>query len=159
MSPARLKDAFNEWSFMDPHLRLAVVVTDIQSHILSFSPPPEETTMVLQRMILYIVATVAQACQTFHRHYSGCCRVITLSGFFTRKDSAIGNRRMETLMAAQEAVKIMVHPHLVNHSLSPLMSGDMSKLFPKTAEDPCPSLKRSLLKEMHAALALACPED
>ena len=54
---------------MDPHLRLAVVSSDIQSHILSFSPPPKETVMVLQRMILDIVATVANACRTFHRHY------------------------------------------------------------------------------------------
>ena len=136
MSLARLKDAFNEWSSMDPHSRLAVVVTDIQSHILSFSPSPEETAMVFERMILDIVAMVAEACQTFHRHYSGRCRVITLSGFFTRKDSAIGHRRMETLVAAQEAVEMMVHLHLINRSLSPLMSGDMTKLFPVTAEDP-----------------------
>ena len=76
-----------------------------------------------------------------------------------RKDSAIGHRRMETLVAAQEAVKMMAHLSLVNRSLSPLMTGDMGKLFPKTAKDPCPSLRRSLVKEMHAALVLACPED
>ena len=115
--------------------------------------------MVLHRMILYTVATVANACQAYHRHYMGKCCVVTLSGFHSWKDSARGHRRIETLVAAQEAIKMMSHTSLVNRSLSPLMTGDMAKLFHKTAEDPCHSLKRSLVKEMHAALALACPED
>ena len=40
MSLAHFKDAFSEWASMDPHSRLALVFTDIQSHILTFSPPP-----------------------------------------------------------------------------------------------------------------------
>ena len=159
MSPARFKDAFFEWASCDPHSRLAVVFTDIQSHILTFSPPPIETAMVLQRMILDTVETVATACHIYHRHYVDKCRVVTLSGFHTRKDSAIGHRRMETLVVAQEAIEMMSHTSLVNRDLSPLMSCNMAKLFPEYAEDPCPSLKRSLVKEMHAALALAVPED
>ena len=91
MSPARFKVAFSEWASCDPHLRLAVVFTDIQSHILTFSPPPGETAMVLQRMILDTVATVANACHAYHRHYMGKCRMVTLSGFHSRKDSAIGH--------------------------------------------------------------------
>ena len=85
--------------------------------------------------------------------------MVTLSGFHTRKDSSIGHRRMETLVVAQEAIEMMSHTSLVNRDLSPLMSGNMAKLFPENAEDPCPSLKRSLIKEMHEALALAVPED
>ena len=110
-------------------------------------------------MIMDIVATVAEACKTFHRHPSGRCRVITLSGYYTRKDSAIGHKRMETLDAAQEAIERTVHPHLCNRSLDHLMSGDIRKLFPVSAEDPCATLKRNLRKEMHAALALAVPQD
>ena len=115
--------------------------------------------MVLQRMILDTVETVATACHIYHRHYVSKCRVVTLSGFHTRKDSSIGHRPMETLVVAQEAIEMMSHTSLVNRDLSPLMSGNMAKLFPENAEDPSTALKRGLVKEMHAALALAVPED
>ena len=159
MSPARFKDALSEWVSCDPHSKLAVVFTDLQSHILSFSSPPQETAMVLQRMILDTVETVSTACHIYHRHYVGKCRVVTLSGYHTRKDSSIGHGRMETLVVGQEAIEMISHTSLVNRDLSPLMSGNMAKLFPENAEDPCPALKQDLIKEMHAALALAVPED
>ena len=66
---------------------------------------------------------------------------------------------METLVVAQEAIEMMSHTSLVNRDLSPLMSGNMARLFPENAEDPSPTLKHNLLKEMHAALALAVTED
>ena len=144
---------------MDPHSRLAVVISDIQSHISTFSPPPQETDMVLQRMVMDTVTTVAEACKTFHRHPSGRYRVVSLSGYYTRKDSAIGHKRMETLDVAQEAIETMVHPHLFNRSLAHLMSGDMRKLFPIFAKDPGASQRRSLCHEIRAALAQASPED
>ena len=159
ISLARLKDSFNEWCMKDPDLRLAVVITDLQSHIFSYSPPPpEETAMVLQRMIMDIVAMVAKACKTFHRHPSRRCRVVTLSGYYTQKDSAIDHKRIETLEVAQEAIEVMVQPHLLNSSLAPLMSVDIRKLFPISAKDPGASLKWILCQEMRAALAQACPE-
>ena len=158
-SPSRFKDAMAEWVSCDPHSKIAVVLTDLQSHIQSFSSPPQETAQVLQKMVLDTVKTVATACHIYHPHYSGKCRVVTLSGYITCKDSSIGHRRMETLVVAQEAIEMMSHTSLVNRDLSPLMSGNMDRLFPENAEDPSPALKRGLVKEMHAALALAVPQD
>ena len=40
-SPSRFKDALSEWVSCDPHSKLAVVLTDLQSHIQSFSPLPK----------------------------------------------------------------------------------------------------------------------
>ena len=66
---------------------------------------------------------------------------------------------METLVVAKEAIEALSHTSLINRHLSPLMSGNMARLFPEDAEDPSPALKRDLVKEMHAALALAISED
>ena len=136
-----------------------MVISDIQSHISTFSPSPQETAMVLQRMIMDTVAMVAEACKTFHRHSSGCCRVVTLSGYHTRKDQTVGHKRIETLDVVQEALEMMQHPHPTNRSLGHLLAGDMKKLFPISAEEPGAPLKWSLRKELCAALALASPED
>ena len=65
---------------------------------------------------------------------------------------------METLERVQEVLEMLVHPHLVNRSLAPLLMGDMHKLFPVTAKDSGSTLKRNLMQELRSGLAMACPK-
>ena len=137
--------------------RLAVLQTNMQDHITTYSPPPEETAKVLQKMVMDTANTVAEACRRFHQHPAERCRVVFLPGFYTCKDHSIGHRRMETMNTVNNALERMAHPHLVIESLAPLMEDDILKLFPVTTKDPGPALRRGLKQKLHAALTLASP--